>query len=221
MSIIVKPTSLAVGVMVVMVPLVTANVALKRLYIYHEQQERRIALDKLVVQTRLQAIDAELDQDAKLLDSIPTVKSPKPFVYPTPANLTPSECLAKNIYYESGTQSYEGKVAVAQVTLNRVRAGMGGNDVCSVVYHKVLNPATHKKEAAFSWTLGSRFRARGFNKAVYRKCMEIARLMLEGKLHSDLIGPDVDYYYASYIKKPHWAYNHMLVTQIGEHKFFE
>ena len=32
------------------------------------------------------------------------------------------ECLAKNIYYEAGGEPFEGKVAVAQVTLNRAES---------------------------------------------------------------------------------------------------
>ena len=44
------------------------------------------------------------------------------------------ECLAKNIYFEAGNQSVEGKVAVAFVTLNRANSGMFPNKVCDVVY---------------------------------------------------------------------------------------
>ena len=43
------------------------------------------------------------------------------------------ECLAKNIYYEAGAEPEEGKVAVAMVTINRVRDGRFGKTVCSVV----------------------------------------------------------------------------------------
>jgi len=46
------------------------------------------------------------------------------------------ECLAKNIYYEAGNEPFEGKVAVAQVTMNRVDSGKFGNGVCGVVYQK-------------------------------------------------------------------------------------
>lgn len=46
------------------------------------------------------------------------------------------ECLAKNIYYESAGESYEGKLAVAQVTMNRVNSGIFPRDICSVVYQK-------------------------------------------------------------------------------------
>jgi spore germination cell wall hydrolase CwlJ-like protein len=43
------------------------------------------------------------------------------------------DCLAKNIYYEAGNEPEEGKVAVAMVTINRVRDGRFGKSVCSVV----------------------------------------------------------------------------------------
>jgi spore germination cell wall hydrolase CwlJ-like protein len=43
------------------------------------------------------------------------------------------DCLAKNIYYEAGSELEEGKVAVAMVTINRVRDGRFGRSVCSVV----------------------------------------------------------------------------------------
>ena len=43
-------------------------------------------------------------------------------------------CLAKNIYFESGNQPLAGKVAVAHVTLNRVKNFQFPNTICSVVY---------------------------------------------------------------------------------------
>ena len=43
------------------------------------------------------------------------------------------DCLAKNIYYEAGNEPEEGKVAVAMVTINRVRDGRFGKTICSVV----------------------------------------------------------------------------------------
>jgi spore germination cell wall hydrolase CwlJ-like protein len=48
------------------------------------------------------------------------------------------DCLAKNIYYEAGNESEEGKVAVAMVTINRVRDGRFGKSICSVVDQKTV-----------------------------------------------------------------------------------
>ena len=46
------------------------------------------------------------------------------------------KCLANNIYYEAGGENFEGKVAVAQVTINRTQDENFPNDVCGVVYQK-------------------------------------------------------------------------------------
>jgi len=45
-------------------------------------------------------------------------------------------CLSKNIYYEAGSEPFEGKVAVAQVTLNRVNSGQFPADICKTIYQK-------------------------------------------------------------------------------------
>jgi spore germination cell wall hydrolase CwlJ-like protein len=52
------------------------------------------------------------------------------------------DCLAQNIYYEAATESYEGKLAVAQVTVNRTNSGKFPTSICGVVKQKnVINGA--------------------------------------------------------------------------------
>ena len=46
------------------------------------------------------------------------------------------DCLTRNIYWEAASEPFEGKVAVAQVTLNRVESGRFAPTVCGVVYQK-------------------------------------------------------------------------------------
>jgi spore germination cell wall hydrolase CwlJ-like protein len=48
------------------------------------------------------------------------------------------ECLARNIYYEAGSESEEGKVAVGLVTLNRANNPKYPNSVCGVVTQKTV-----------------------------------------------------------------------------------
>lgn len=56
-------------------------------------------------------------------------------------------CLTKNIYHEARGESYLGKIAVAQVTMNRVNSGQRWPDtICEVVYQQV------KGTPQFSWT---------------------------------------------------------------------
>jgi len=59
------------------------------------------------------------------------------------------ECLARNIYYEAGNQPFEGKVAVAQVTINRAESGQFPKDICQVVYQK--NVVYERVLCQFSW----------------------------------------------------------------------
>lgn len=59
------------------------------------------------------------------------------------------ECLARNIYWEAASEPFEGKVGVAQVTLNRVEDGRFGKGVCGVVYQK--NVVYEKVVCQFSW----------------------------------------------------------------------
>jgi N-acetylmuramoyl-L-alanine amidase len=56
-------------------------------------------------------------------------------------------CLTKNIYHEARGESYLGKLAVAQVTINRLsHPSKWPNTLCEVVYQQV------RGVAQFSWT---------------------------------------------------------------------
>lgn len=133
--------------------------------------------------------------------------------------MTPLRCLTDNIYYEAANEPYDGKVAVAQVTMNRVADDFGGDTVCQVVYFKTIDPANGKKQAAFSWTLGSKWRPKHISRDIYQHCQQIAKAVLDGQLKSTEIGPDVEYYHAAYIH-PDWASDHQFVIQIGQHLFY-
>jgi spore germination cell wall hydrolase CwlJ-like protein len=55
-------------------------------------------------------------------------------------------CLTKNIYFEARGESYKGKLAVAQVTMNRVQhPSRWADNVCDVVYQRI------KGRPQFSW----------------------------------------------------------------------
>jgi spore germination cell wall hydrolase CwlJ-like protein len=48
------------------------------------------------------------------------------------------ECLAKNIFYESGSESTEGKIAVGMVTINRALHPNFPGTICGVVKQKTV-----------------------------------------------------------------------------------
>ena len=95
----------------------------------------------ILVLSRIGDIDHKLD---KTEDSIEEIKQEidvlKEVVFDSGqrVNITQREreCLTKNIFHEAGVEPFEGKIAVAQVTFNRLNSGRWGNDICSVVYAK-------------------------------------------------------------------------------------
>ena len=125
------------------------------------------------------------------------------------------ECLAINIYREAGYEPFEGKVAVAQVTLNRVENGRFGKDVCGVVYQK--NVVMERVVCQFSWYCDRTHRNRPVNKEAYNESYEVAKkVLLEGFRLSTL--KDALYYHATYVN-PRWQLDK--IGQIGQHIFYK
>ena len=62
-------------------------------------------------------------------------------------NINPRElaCLAKNIFFEAGSESEEGKVAVGLVTINRTQDGRFAKTICGVVDQKLTRDVAHKQ----------------------------------------------------------------------------
>ena len=123
-------------------------------------------------------------------------------------------CLAKNIYHEAGSEPFEGKAAVAIVTLNRTNSGQFPGDVCKTIYQK--NVIYEKVICQFSWTCDRVSAFRPLNKANYDESMIAAQkvLMENYKL------PSLDkalYYHADYID-PHWGKKP--IAHIGHHIFY-
>jgi spore germination cell wall hydrolase CwlJ-like protein len=125
------------------------------------------------------------------------------------------DCLAINIYREAGNQPFEGKVAVAQVTMNRVEDGRFGKDVCGVVYQK--NVVMDRVVCQFSWYCDSTHKNRPINKPVYQESYEVAKkVLLEGFRLSVL--NDALYFHANYVS-PRWP--HEKIGRIGDHIFYK
>lgn len=125
------------------------------------------------------------------------------------ANMTAKteiDCLARNIFYEAGTENKLGKTAVAQVTLNRVRSGYWGDNICQIVY----------AGNQFSWTKKSKLEpARGANWDASR---DVAREVLYGNLRYSQL-KDSLFYHADYTH-PNWADPKHRVTKVGRHIFY-
>lgn len=125
------------------------------------------------------------------------------------------DCLAQNIYHEAGYEPFEGKVAVAQVTLNRAESGQFPGDICKVIYQK--NIVYDRVLCQFSWYCEGKSGIKPKNNVAYEQSMEAAKkVLMEGfrlpSLESAL------YYHADYVN-PKW--NKVKVAKIGRHIFYK
>lgn len=128
------------------------------------------------------------------------------------------ECLARNIYWEAANEPFEGKVAVAQVTMNRVESGRFPGSVCGVVYQK--NVIYEKVICQFTWYCESTHRVRPVHQPLWRESQEVAKkVLLEGFRLPSLGG--AMFYHADYIPDPGWSRNMTRVGKIGRHIFYK
>ena len=120
-----------------------------------------------------------------------------------------AECMAKNIYHEAGVEPIEGKFAVAQVTLNRLREKRWGHSICDVVYSK----------AQFSWTLSNKKRHEQPKGPLWAESKAVAKRVLAQGVRVPSLAQST-YYHADYVK-PLWAKSVVKIQQVGQHVFYK
>lgn len=121
-------------------------------------------------------------------------------------------CLAKNIYFEAASEPFEGKVAVAQVTINRAESGKYPSDICDVVFQK--NVVYGKVICQFSWYCESGPTVR--HSGAYKESMEVAKKVLLENFRLPSLR-NAYFYHAEYVS-PNWKLPK--ITQIGRHIFY-
>jgi len=124
------------------------------------------------------------------------------------------ECLTRNIYWEAASEPFEGKVGVAQVTLNRVESGKFATSVCGVVHQK--NVVYEKVICQFSWYCENVSKIRPIHKELWKESEEVAKKVL----HENFRLPSLKnalYYHADYVN-PGWK--NPKIEKIGRHIFY-
>ncbi len=116
-------------------------------------------------------------------------------------------CLAENIYHEAKGEDLKGKLAVAQVTINRVNSDKFPNTICDVVYQK------KSTLCQFSWVCTKN---KIDDAEIFEESLIIAKIALKGerimKLEKSLFFHNVNV-------NPKWKYT--FKTKIGNHKFYD
>ena len=127
----------------------------------------------------------------------------KPILY----NSRDLKCLAQNIFFEAGTESMLGKIAVGQVTVNRVKIGHWGETVCEVV----------KAKDQFSWTNRDDLSIDTDSKN-YKESLVAAKKVLQERKRLRILRSAL-FYHADYVR-PKWADKNQKVTTIEKHIFY-
>ena len=128
------------------------------------------------------------------------------------AYATALRCLTQAVYYEAATEPLQGRRAVAQVVLNRMRHPAYPNSVCGVVYQGI----ERGWGCQFSFVCdGALLRAP--SPALWRQAQDIAQAALGGYVEASV--GTATHYHADYVL-PKWAFNLGKITQLGRHIFY-
>lgn len=120
-------------------------------------------------------------------------------------------CLTQAVYYEAGFEPIDGRRAVAQVVLNRMRHPAFPKSVCGVVYQGARQPVCQ-----FSFVCdGSLYRRPALG--AWKEAEAVARAALDGFVERAVGG--ATHYHANYVA-PYWAPRLTKLNQIGAHIFY-
>jgi spore germination cell wall hydrolase CwlJ-like protein len=114
-------------------------------------------------------------------------------------------CLAKNIYYEARGEPIKGQLAVAQVTLNRVKSAKYQSTICGVVY-------AYKQ---FSWTLDQHRKAP--HGEAWQRSLRLAKSVLTKSVALQQF--DALYFHTPQVN-PKWNRKKRVIAIIGNHIFY-
>lgn len=167
-----------------------------------------------MVSSVMQKYEAEQATTAALSSEIDTLSHQVEFLNLSfekqQAVLREVECLAQNIYFEAGSEPTAGKIAVATVTVNRLKEGYA-KTICGVVKQK------RNGICQFSWVCeGKTYISSRSN---YREAQKIAQNILISKRNYGTMNGAL-YFHADYVN-PSWSETKEFVKKIGRHLFYK
>ena len=122
-------------------------------------------------------------------------------------------CLALNVYFEArGEESIAGKIAVAEVTLNRVASQDYPNTICEVVLQENQNGCS------FSWWCDKKSDVPA-ERYAFQESKALARMMIKDGEYISVVGKDVTHYHAKSVN-PYWSDSLSYKTSVGNHIFY-
>ena len=122
-------------------------------------------------------------------------------------------CLANNIYFESRNQPKLGRIAVGQVTMNRVNSKKFPNTVCGVV----KQGGERRNRCQFSWYCDGKSDEHEGGTA-WDESVYLALLIYSEEFTIDVTEGAL-WYHATYVS-PAWAEHYEKTVRINEHIFY-
>ena len=121
------------------------------------------------------------------------------------ASMKDIDCLAQNIYHEARSEPIKGQIAVAQVTVNRVKASNFKKSVCSIVF----------EPNQFSWTAHKHLRVRE------TKAWKLSQAIAKAVLTNSIRIPNftATHYHTNKVN-PKWNRKMEIMAVIGNHIFY-
>ena len=120
-------------------------------------------------------------------------------------------CMTQAVYYEAGFEPLQGRRAVAQVVLNRMRHPAFPKSICGVVYQGARDPVCQ-----FSFVCdGSLYRRPALG--AWKEAEKVAAAAIDGFVEKS-VGA-ATHYHANYVA-PFWAPRLAKISQIGAHIFY-
>ena len=160
------------------------------------------------------------DKQATIMSPLEITKNGKTTVVPL-VNSEELECMSKNIYFEAAMESTAGKLAVAQVTMNRVNSSRYPNTVCKVITQgkHYKNGFPVKDRCQFSWYCDGKLDEPPTRGSMWNESQEVAKYVLSTPDLMD-ITDGATHYHADYISSPKWAHPRRKTVEIDTHIFF-
>lgn len=127
-------------------------------------------------------------------------------------------CLAKNVYFEAGSEPLEGKQAVAQVVMNRVKTGGFPKTICGVVKQKTKSIELRKTICQFSWVCEEKKQVM-MGSSAWGDSVYIAKVALTEKKVYDKFNRNVLFFHEKHLET-NWKEKYKVVAIVGNHKFY-
>ena len=165
--------------------------------------------------TQVQAVGEKAELiNASMPFSRAPVQAARAFVLPAGESLNQRRallCLTQAVYYEAGFEPMDGRRAVAQVILNRMRHPAFPKSVCGVIYQRNSTPVCQ-----FSFVCDGALDRRP-EAGAWKVAEDIARAALAGYVET-AVG-SATHYHADYVA-PRWAPLLTKISKLGAHIFY-